>query len=53
MQIVRAVNEWPVQIAPFAVPVWLSWIALVVAGALSVLASARSGRSDRSHALAG
>ena len=53
IQIVRAVNEWPVQIAPFAVPVWLSWIALVVAGALSVLASARSGRSDRSHALAG
>jgi hypothetical protein len=33
IQLVRAINEWPVQIGPFAVPVWFSWIAFVVAGA--------------------
>jgi hypothetical protein len=38
IQLVRAFNEWPVQIGPFAVPVAFSWIAFVVAGALCVWA---------------
>jgi hypothetical protein len=38
IQIVRALNEWPVQIGPFAVPVWFSWVACVVAAGLAVWA---------------
>jgi hypothetical protein len=38
LQLVRAVSEWPVQIGPFAVPLWFSWITFVVAGALCVWA---------------
>ena len=34
----RAFNEWPVQVGPFAVPLWFSWIALIVAGSLCVWA---------------
>jgi hypothetical protein len=37
-QLVRAISEWPVQIGPYAIPVWFSWIAFVVAGGLSVWA---------------
>ena len=33
--LVRAVLDWPVVIAGWMVPVWLSWLAFVVAGALS------------------
>jgi hypothetical protein len=42
-QAIRAFNQWAVQVGPFAVPVWFSWIALVVAGSLCVWAF-RSGR---------
>jgi hypothetical protein len=38
IQAIRAFNEWAVQIGPYAVPVWFSWIAFVVAGALSMWA---------------
>ncbi|HVT33440.1 MAG TPA: hypothetical protein VHE32_12380 [Rhodanobacteraceae bacterium] len=38
LQLIRAINGWPVQIGPFAVPLWFSWIAFVVAGALCVWA---------------
>ena len=41
-QAVRALNQWPVQVAGFDVPVWVSWVALVVAGSLCVWAF-RSG----------
>ena len=34
----RAVNQWPVQVGPIAVPVWFSWIAVLVAGGLCVWA---------------
>ena len=40
IQAVRALNQWPVQIGPYAVPVAFSWIAFVVAGALCVWAFA-------------
>ena len=38
LQAVRAFNEWPVQVGPFAVPVWFSWLAFVVAGGLCLWA---------------
>ncbi|GAC1630746.1 MAG: hypothetical protein NVS9B10_23420 [Nevskia sp.] len=34
LQAVRAFNQWPVQIASFQVPVWCSWVVVVVAGGL-------------------
>ncbi|HEV7491799.1 MAG TPA: hypothetical protein VGO25_13425 [Rhodanobacteraceae bacterium] len=36
IQAIRAFNEWAVQIGPFAVPVWFSCIAFVVAGGLCI-----------------
>ena len=41
-QAVRALNQWPVQVAGFDVPVWVSWVAMVVAGSLCMWAF-RSG----------
>jgi len=37
-QAVRAIRQWPVHIGTFEVPVWFSWIAVVVAGSLCVWA---------------
>lgn len=42
VQALRLFNRWPVQVGPFAVPVWFSWIALLVAGGLCIWAF-RSG----------
>ena len=42
-QAVRALNQWPVQVAGLDVPVWVSWFATAVAGGLCVWAF-RSGR---------
>jgi hypothetical protein len=33
LQFVRAINQWPVQVQAFVVPIWFSWIA----GALTAL----------------
>ena len=41
-QAVRALNQWPVQVAGFDVPVWVSWVTVVIAGSLCVWAF-RSG----------
>jgi hypothetical protein len=38
LQAVRALNQWPVQVGGFDVPVWASWVAMVVAGGLCVWA---------------
>jgi hypothetical protein len=32
--LVRAVMDWPIMIAGWIVPVWLSWLAFAIAGAL-------------------
>jgi hypothetical protein len=32
--LVRAVMHWPIVIAGWIVPIWLSWLAFVIAGAL-------------------
>ena len=42
VQAARALNQWPVQVAGFDVPVWVSWVAMAVAGSLCVWAF-RSG----------
>jgi len=34
VQAVRALNHWAVQVGPISVPVWFSWVAVVVAGGL-------------------
>lgn len=36
IQLIRAFNQWAVQIGPYAVPVWFSWLAFVVAGGLCI-----------------
>ena len=38
LQAVRAVSQWTVQVGPISVPVWFSWVAVVVAGGLCVWA---------------
>jgi len=38
VQALRLFRQWPVQVGPFAVPVWFSWIALLVAGGLCIWA---------------
>ena len=30
----RLILDWPAQVAGWAVPVWVSWVAILVAGAL-------------------
>ena len=38
LQVIRALNQWPVHIGTTEIPVWASWIAAVVAGGLCVWA---------------
>lgn len=38
LQLLRAINQWSVQIDSFTVPVWASWVAAVVTGVLCVWA---------------
>ena len=35
---VRALNQWPVHVGTLEIPVWASWLAMVVAGSLCVWA---------------
>ena len=44
LQAVRALKQWPVHIGTFDIPVWFSWIAMVVAGGLCVWAFRSRGR---------
>jgi hypothetical protein len=44
LQAVRALNQWAVQVGPIAVPVWFSWVAVVIAGGLCVWAFASRRR---------
>lgn len=36
--VVRAVNQWAIQVGPYGVPVWISWAGVVVAGGLCIWA---------------
>ena len=44
LQAVRALNQWPVQVGTADIPVWASWIAMVVAGSLCAWAFRSHGR---------
>jgi hypothetical protein len=35
VQLLRALNQWPVQIGDLQIPVWASWLAAVLAGLLA------------------
>jgi hypothetical protein len=37
LHLVRIFMEWPVLIGHWSIPMWASWIALVVAGGLALL----------------
>jgi hypothetical protein len=45
---IRAVMQEPVQLGTTTIPVWVSWVAVVVAGALCVWAFRSSG--EQQHA---
>lgn len=38
LQLIRAISQWPVQIAEYNIPVFASWIIGIVAGGLCVWA---------------
>jgi len=44
LQAVRALNQWPVHVGTLEIPVWVSWVAMVVTGSLCAWAF-RSGRN--------
>jgi hypothetical protein len=44
LQAVRALNQWPVHVGTLEIPVWASWIAMVVAGGLCAWAFRSRGR---------
>ena len=44
LQAVRAVNQWPVNIGSFEIPVWASWILVVIAGSLCAWAFRSQGK---------
>ena len=44
---IRAAMRVPVQVGTTAIPVWVSWIAVVVAGSLCVWAFRSSGKHQR------
>ena len=48
LQGIRAVMQVPVQLGTTAIPVWVSWVAVIVAGALCVWAFKSSG--EQPHA---
>jgi len=43
----RLAFDWPITLAGWTVPMWLSWVAIVVAGALSLWAFSLSDRVRR------
>jgi hypothetical protein len=44
MHILRALNQWPVQIAGIEMPMWASWIGAVVAAGLCAWAFQSRGK---------
>lgn len=34
VHVARLILEWPAQVAGWVVPIWLSWVAILAAGAL-------------------
>lgn len=44
LQALRALNRWTIQIESISIPVWFSWVAMVVAGGMCVWAFATRRR---------
>jgi hypothetical protein len=44
IQAVRALYQWPLQVGTLEIPVWASWIAMLVAGGLCAWAFRSRGR---------
>lgn len=44
-QLTRAVLGWPVQVAGFTVPIWVSGVAFLIAGSLAMWAFRSASRS--------
>jgi len=44
-QLTRAVLGWPVQVAGFTVPIWVSGVAFLIAGSLAMWAFRSAGRN--------
>ena len=47
LHLLRIYMDWPVVIADWSVPTWVSWIALVVAGILAIWGLAFAARVAR------
>ena len=45
--VARLVLDWPAQVAGWVVPIWISWVAILVAGALCVWAFRLVGRTGQ------
>ncbi|HXH64615.1 MAG TPA: hypothetical protein VNH42_03780 [Mariprofundaceae bacterium] len=43
----RLILHWPVQLAGWIVPMWLSWVAILAAGSLCLWAFRLAGRTPR------
>jgi hypothetical protein len=43
-QLFRAVNQVPIQVGSVGIPVWVSWVAVVVIGGMSIWAFASRKR---------
>lgn len=44
-QLIRAVNQVPVQVGGVDIPVWISWLAVVLTGGMCAWAFASSGKN--------
>ena len=44
MHVLRLVQDWPVQFAGWTVPLWVSWIGVLVAGGLCLWGFRLAGR---------
>ena len=44
LHVVRALNQWPVHVGTFEIPVWASWIGMVGAGGFCAWAFRSRGR---------
>jgi hypothetical protein len=47
VHVARLILDWPVQLAGWAVPTWVSWIAIFAAGAFCVWAFRLVGRAPQ------
>jgi hypothetical protein len=36
--LLRLIRNWPIQLAEYSMPLWASWVGLILAGALSIWA---------------